>query len=147
MHLLNVRAFFILFFTLHINSELKLNGKTKCQFALCAKRPSFGDLLVGKPRFCAEHKPAGACDVRNRKCQFPQGCYKQATFGNLTDRAPSFCATHRGPKHEVLHPRRCMFVHGCSKYAVFGDVSDGIARFCARHKDKLHSNVLKPWCR
>ena len=95
---------------------------------------------------CARHRRKADKDLRNKRCQHPDGCVLPAKYGLLSQGCVRFCKLHRTKKkHIYLASKRCE-LPGCLRAPSFGNALDFKARFCAVHKRKEDVHVKWRLC-
>ncbi|KAK9829958.1 hypothetical protein WJX72_008869 [[Myrmecia] bisecta] len=98
-----------------------------CAHPGCSKHPSFAE--DGDPRrWCSEHKPEGAKDVKNKPCAHP-GCSKSPSFAEDGD-PRRWCRAHKPDGAMPIQP--CAH-EGCTKSPSFAEDGDP-RRWCDKHK-------------
>ena len=109
-----------------------------CEVKGCTTRPSFGvELKI--PRWCANHAPEGAWDVRSKKCEVA-GCVTRPNFG-VEPKKPRWCAAHAPVIAWNVVSKKCESV-GCTKIPSFG-FEPRKPRWCVTHAPPKSWNVTK----
>lgn len=126
----------------------KAKHKKSCIFPGCETRPSFGLLTDKIATYCKPHKPPGAVDVVNPRCQHPEGCTKGAGFG-LPDGPRLRCKEHKLEGHVNKHVSKnsiCKHEDGCTTIATYGKPGDKIVSFCKPHAPEGYEDIKNPRC-
>jgi hypothetical protein len=102
--------------------------------------------IIRGAALCARHRRKTDKDLRNKRCQHPDGCVLPAKYGLLSQGCVRFCKLHRTKKkHIYLASKRCE-LPGCLRAPSFGSALDFKARFCAVHKRKEDVHVKWRLC-
>lgn len=117
-----------------------------CIFPECTTQCVFGMKNDTMPKYCQEHAPPGAVDVKNPYCQF-SGCGTQASFG-FPNEPRTHCATHKLDGHVnrvVSHKRICQSVK-CTTRATYGRPGDAMPSYCSHHAPDEYEDITNKRC-
>lgn len=113
-----------------LQAKKRISTSKRCEAEGCPKQPSFGERL-GAPRTrCGDHAPPGWPNVKNKRCDTPEGCPSRPTFG-FPGHPARRCAGHAELGMADVMSKTCEF-EGCPKLPSYG-ILGGKRQYCAPH--------------